>query len=186
MGARVNYYKDLAADLSFPGRVSPEQAAALVAKSAEIQKMKEHTMPAIDKNYTMEQIMAENKEWFPTHCTSLREGRFDLLSQEYREEYVYLCQDGPFYGHENDREKHWVAIIAQPGSTMCWPLVQFHNEVVYFEWHSLDDATHEVIAKGNVTFLRRGHRGAIYLKTEHLSFFRDVYASEALLSHITA
>src|SRR5690349_14255219 len=110
MGARVNYYKDLAADLSFPGRVTPEQAKALVAKSAAIQKMKEHTMPAIDKSYTMEQIMAENKEWFPTHCTSLREGRFDLLSQEYREEYVYLCQDGPFYGHENDREKHWVAI----------------------------------------------------------------------------
>jgi hypothetical protein len=185
MSTRISYYKDLSADLSLPGLVKPEQAKALVRRNAEIQKLKEPAMPAIDAKYTVEQIMAENKEWFPTHCTALREGRFDLLGQEYRQEYVYLCQDGPFYGHENDREKHWVAIIAQPGVVMAWPIVQFHNEVVYFEWHAMDEITHEIVAKGNVTFLRRGHRGAIYLKTEQLTFYRDVYASEALLSHIT-
>jgi hypothetical protein len=64
---------------------------------------------------------------------------------------------------------------------MCWPVVQFAGEVVYFEWHALDDATGEIIAQGNVTFLRRGHRGGISLKTEHLTFFRDVHASEELL-----
>jgi hypothetical protein len=68
---------------------------------------------------------------------------------------------------------------------MCWPIVMFEGEVVYFEWHAQDDVTAEIIAKGNVTFLRRGHRGGIYLKTEQLTFYRDVYASEALLNLLT-
>ena len=185
MSKRVNYWKDLSANFSLPGLVSAETQAALVKRSAEIQPLKEAKQPAIDSSYTIEQIMAENREWFPTHCASLRGRRFDILSQEYREEYVYLCADGPFYGHENDREKHWVAIIAQPGATMTWPIVQFHGEVVYFEWQAFDDVTYEIIAKGNVTFLRRGHRGGIALKTEQLTFYRDVNASEELLSHLT-
>jgi hypothetical protein len=184
MAKRPSYYKDLAADFSLPGLVSEETAEALVKKSAYIQTLKEATLPAIDSNYTLEQIEVENKEWFPTHCMALRKGRFDLLGQEYRPEYMYLCQDGPF-GHENDREKHWVAIIAQPDVTMCWPIVQFHHEVIYFEWHAMDDGTHELIAKGNVTFIRRGHRGGISLKTEQLTFFRDVYAPDPLLKLIT-
>jgi hypothetical protein len=185
MAKRVNYWIGLAADFSRVDSVTKEREAALVQRSAEIQPLKEHKQPAFDDVYTPEQVMAENKEWFPTHCAALRNRRFDLLGQEYREEYVYLCADGPFYGHENDREKHWVAIIAQHGVTMTWPIVQFHNEVVYFEWQAFDDETHEVIAKGNVTFLRRGHRGGISLKTEQLTFYRDVFASEELLSHLT-
>ena len=45
----------------------------------------------------------------------------------------------------------------------------------------MDDATNETIAKGNVTWVRRGHRGACYLKTEQLTFYRDVFAAEDLL-----
>jgi hypothetical protein len=77
-----------------------------------------------------------------------------------------------------------VAIIAQPGATINWPIIQFSGEVVYFEWVSRDDVTHETIAKGNVTFLRRGHRGGIYLKTEQLTFYRNVEASCALLAKV--
>ena len=52
----------------------------------------------------------------------------------------------------------------------------FSGEVVYFEWICTDKNTHEMTAKGNVTWIRRGHRGACYLKTEQLTFFRDVTA----------
>jgi hypothetical protein len=52
---------------------------------------------------------------------------------------------------------------------------------VFFEWICVDDETHEVIAKGNVTWMRRGHKGGCNLKTEQLSFFRDVYAPKQLL-----
>ena len=51
---------------------------------------------------------------------------------------------------------------------MAWPIVMFSGEVVYFEWKCVDDATNETIAKGNVTYLRRGHRGGCHLKTEQL------------------
>jgi len=181
MPGRVNYYRDLRADYSRPGLVAAGLRQQLLEDNARYHRMIEPAMPPLDLPSGKAHIEAENREWFPTHCEALRSMRFDLLVAEYRDEYVYLCQDGPFHGKENDREKHWVAIIAQPGVTMCWPIVMFTGEVVYFEWLCLDDATGEVIAKGNVTFLRRGHRGGIYVKTEQLTFFRDVSASEELL-----
>jgi hypothetical protein len=186
MGKRTSYYQELAADYSRPGLVPGDLRKKLVENNARYGQLREPAMPVITPDYDKHRIEAENREWFPSHCEALRSGRFDLLSQEYRDEYVYLCQDGPFYGKENDREKHWVAIIAQPGVTMCWPIVMFTGEAVYFEWQAVDDITNEIVAKGNVTFLRRGHRGGIYLKTEQLTFYRDVSASEKLLSQITA
>lgn len=130
------------------------------------------------------EIEHENKEWWPTHCEALRQGRGDILTGEYRKELVYFCQDGPFRGRDagTTREQHWWAIIAQPGVTMTWPIVMFDGEVVYFEWKCIDNVTEETIAKGSVTFLRRGHRGGVYLKTEQLTFYRDVFASSDLLS----
>jgi hypothetical protein len=185
---KSSYYKNLSADFSRPGLVSLAQKSALVETMQTIHGLNARTMPAIDNEYTLETIQRENMEWFPTHCNALREERFDLLDNEYRDEFVYLCQDGPYHGKgaASIRERNWVAIIAQPGATMNWPIVQFSGEVVYFEWASRDDVTSETIAKGNVTFLRRGHRGGIYLKTEQLTFFRDVEASAALLAYVKA
>lgn len=187
MKRRVNYYAELSADYSRPGLVSREQEAELLRLAERLAAMKEPTLPDISPSYTLQQLEQENKVWWPTHCAALRQGRGDLLTGEYREDLVYLCQDGPFRGLEQQRkrEQHWWALIAQPGVTMCWPIVQFHGEVVYFEWKCVDDETNETLAKGNVTFLRRGHRGAVYLKTEQLTFYRDVFAPESLLELIT-
>jgi hypothetical protein len=99
---------------------------------------------------------------------------------------VYFCQDGPYYGlgEQHEREQHWWALLAQGGVTMAWPIVMFHGEFVWFEWNCLDNATHETLAKGSVAWVRRGHRGACYFKGEQLTFYRDVYASAALLKAI--
>lgn len=67
---------------------------------------------------------------------------------------------------------------------MCWPIVMFHGEVVYFEWKCVDNNTNETTATGNVTWIRRGHRGACYLKAEKLTFNRNVFASDKLLKAI--
>ncbi|BAT56905.1 ethyl tert-butyl ether degradation EthD (plasmid) [Nostoc sp. NIES-3756] len=184
---RSNYYKDLAADYSRPGLVSPYIAKKLIEDAEKFWAMKEATLPEISPYYTLEQIERENKEWWPTHCEALRQGRGDILTGEYREELVYFCQDGPYQGLEQqkEREKHWWALIAQPGVTMCWPIVMFHGEVTFFEWKCVDDATNETLAKGNVTWMRRGHRGGCYLKTEQLTFYRDVFAPSGLLKLIT-
>jgi hypothetical protein len=117
----------------------------------------------------------------------LRQGRGDLLTEEYHENLVYFCQDGPYYGldEQKEREKHWWALIAQPGVTMTWPVVMFHGEFVWFEWACMDNATHETIAKGSVSWVRRGHRGGCYFKGEQLTFYRDVFASSELLRLIT-
>lgn len=64
--------------------------------------------------------------------------------------------------------------MTQPGVTMG--MVMFSGEVVFFEWYYLDDDTVETTAKGNVTFLRRGHQGAVYLKIAQLTFYRNVGA----------
>ena len=149
--------------------------------------MKEKTLPQIGPDYPLEQIEKENKEWWPTHCEALRQGRGDLLTGEYRDELVYFCQDGPFYGLEEQkaRELHWWALIAQPGVTMCWPIVMFYGEFVWFEWKCVDDETNETIAKGSVAWVRRGHRGGCYFKGEQLTFYRDVFASNDLVKLIT-
>ncbi|MBR8834321.1 MAG: EthD domain-containing protein [Stigonema ocellatum SAG 48.90 = DSM 106950] len=184
---RTNYYKDLAADYSRPGLVTSYVAKKLIEDAEKYVAMKEKTLPQIDSYYTIKQIEFENKEWWPTHCEALRQGRGDILTGEYRDDLVYLCQDGPYYGLEQQklREQHWWALIAQPGVTMCWPIVMFHGEVTYFEWKCVDDETNETIAKGNVTWFRRGHKGACHLKTEQLTFYRDVFAPDGLLKLIT-
>ncbi|MGK7903928.1 MAG: hypothetical protein AB4352_21485 [Hormoscilla sp.] len=187
MRKRVNYYKDLAADYSKQGLVPEDLKQKLIEQAEKIVAMKEATLPAIGPDYTLEQIEKENKEWWPTHCEALRQGRGDILTAEYHENLVYLCQDGQYQGltEQQEREKHWWALISQPGVTMVWPIVMFHGEHTYFEWKSVDDETNETIAKGNVTWVRRGHRGGCYLKTEQLTFYRDVFAPDSLLKLIT-
>jgi hypothetical protein len=184
---RINFYKDLSADYSRPGLISSFVAKKLIEDAEEFVAMKEQTLPQINSSYTIEQIEQENKEWWPTHCEALRQGRGDILTGEYRDDLVYLCQDGPYKGLEQqkEREQHWWALIAQPGVTMCWPIVMFHGEVTYFEWKCVDDETNETIAKGSVTWVRRGHRGGCHLKTEQLTFYRDVFAPSELLKLIT-
>jgi hypothetical protein len=187
MKKRVNYYKDLLADYSKPGLVSDEMKKKLLDDAAKFIALKEATLPQIGAGYTPEQIEKENKEWWPTHCEALRQGRGDLLTGEYREDLVYFCQDGPYYGlnEQKEREKHWWALIAQPNVTMCWPIVMFWSEFVHFEWHCMDDETNEAIAKGTVSWVRRGHRGACYYKSEQLTFYRDVFAEPELMTLIT-
>ena len=179
-----NYYQDLKADYSRPGLVSRDAEDRLIADSARFITLKERSLPLIDSGYSMATIENENKEWWPTHCEALRRGRGDLLTGEYREDLVYFCQDGAFYGLEQqqEREKHWWALIAQPGVTMCWPIVMFWGEFVHFEWKCDDDNSNETLAKGSVAWVRRGHRGGCYFKSEQLTFYRDVYAPTSLLS----
>lgn len=187
MTKRVNYYKDLKANYSRPGLVPDALKKELIESAEKFIALKEATLPEIDSNYTLEQIEKENKEWWPSHCEALRQGRGDLLTAEYYHDLVYFCQDGPYRGLEQqkEREKHWWALIAQPHVTMCWPIVMFYGEHTYFEWKCVDDETNETLAKGNVTWVRRGHRGGCYLKTEQLTFYRDVFAADELLKLIT-
>ena len=187
LNKRINYYKELSADYSRPGLVSSYVAKKLIEDAERFVAMKERTLPELGPYYTLQQIEQENKDWWPTHCEALRQGRGDILTGEYRDDLVYLCQDGPYFGlsQQKEREKHWWALIAQPGVTMCWPIVMFHGEVTYFEWKCVDDATNETLAKGNVTWVRRGHRGGCHLKTEQLTFYRDVFAPNELIRLIT-
>jgi hypothetical protein len=184
--ARRNYYADLAADYSRPERVPRAVADTLLHLSQQFLALKEATLPDIGPDYPLTQIEGENRDWWPTHCEALRQGRGDLLTGEYREDLVYFCQDGPYRGLEQqrEREQHWWALIAQPHVTMTWPIVMFHGEFVWFEWNCLDDSTYEVIAKGSVSWVRRGHRGGCYFKGEQLTFYRDVYAPADLLSRL--
>ena len=184
---RTNFYRDLAADYSTPEPVLKHVADRLIADAERFGRLKEKALPEISSQYTLEQIERENKEWWPSHCEALRQGRGDLLTEEYHENLVYFCQDGPYYGldEQKEREKHWWALIAQPGVTMTWPVVMFHGEFIWFEWACMDDATRETIAKGSVAWVRRGHRGGCYFKGEQLTFYRDVFASPELLRLIT-
>lgn len=184
---RTNYYTNLIADYSKAGLVSEQIKESLVDKSEEYALLQESVLPLLFSEEDKEKIEKENKDWWPTHCESLRQGRGDLLTDEYRRDLVYFCQDGPFYGRTAgvERELNWWAIIAQPGVSMVWPIVMFEGDAVYFEWKCLDDETNGTLAKGNVTFLRRGHKGGVYLKAEQLTFYRDVFASNELLSLIT-
>jgi hypothetical protein len=186
MKTRRNYYEGLAADYSRPEPVPEDVGRKLLAAAASYIALKEPTLPAIGPDYPLERIEAENRAWWPTHCEALRRGRGDLLTGEYREDLVYFCQDGPFYGltEQQEREKHWWALIAQPGVTMAWPIVMFHGEFVWFEWNCVDDTTRETIAKGSVAWVRRGHRGGCYFKGEQLTFYRDVFAPQHLLDCI--
>ena len=188
MRRRVNYYENLSADYSRPEPVPAELADRFLADAQRFIVMKAPALPDIGPDYGLEQVERENKEWWPTHCEALRQGRGDILVGEYRDELVYFCQDGPYYGLEEQktREIHWWALIAQPNVTMCWPIVMFHGEFVWFEWNCLDNATHETLAKGSVAWVRRGHRGGCYFKGEQLTFYRDVFAPDELVKLITA
>jgi hypothetical protein len=181
--ARTNYYCGLKADYSKPVPVEKVLAAELIDDAVRFLKLKDKDLPDIGPDYSLKQIEKENKDWWPSHCEALRQRRGDLLTGEYNKDLVYFCQDGPYRGltEQTQREKHWWALIAQPGVTMAWPIVMFHGEFVWFEWHCMDDATHEVIAKGSVAWLRRGHRGGCYIKGEQLTFYRDVFAPEELV-----
>lgn len=174
--ARVNYYEGMAADYSTPRPIPKNVADDLLAKALDYTKQVEQELPVLNGDYSPERIEQENRDWWPTHCEALRQGRVDILTDEYRDDVVYLTQQGPFYGKGNGTEASWWKLLSQPGVTMVWPIVMFSGEVVYFEWMCLDNESHEMTAKGNVTWLRRGHRGACYLKTEQLTFFRDVTA----------
>ena len=174
------YYQNLNADYSRPDLVSQQQGDLLIEKALEYIALKKDPCPLYDfldesKKKIIEQ---ENKDWWPTHCEALRRRQSAILGLEYRKDLVYFCQDGPFYGQDESTEveDNWWTLLTQPGVTMCWPIVMFDGEIVYFEWYCLDDDTAETTAKGNVTFLRRGHEGAVYLKTEQLTFFRNVRA----------
>jgi hypothetical protein len=186
--SRTSYYHDLSADYSRPQRVDAATAAQLIEQAEQFAARKEATLPAVDETYTWAQIEAENKEWWPTHCEALRQGRGDILTAEYRDDLVYFCQDGPYYGlaQQQEREKHWWALLAQPGVTMTWPIVMFHQEFVHFEWACIDDVTGETVAKGTVCWVRRGHRGGCHFKSEQLTFYRDVFASAPLLARVSA
>ena len=179
---RKNYYVDLEADYSRPGLVSKPLGDKLIEKALHfINLIDQKKLPETSYERDRLRLEKENKEWWPTHCEALRRGRGDILAAEYRDspELVYFCQDGPFYGKKvagSDIESSWWKLLSHAGVTMCWPIVMFHGEVVYFEWKCVDDATNETTAKGSVTFLRRGHAGACYLKTEQLTFYRDVRA----------
>jgi hypothetical protein len=181
MSRRTNYYKELAADYSARDLVSVELRQRMIRDAERYIRLREETLPEIGDDYPLAQIEMENKDWWPTHCEALRQGRDDILKGEYADSLVYFCADGPFYGQEagTEREANWWAILSQPGVTMVWPIVMFHGEAVYFEWNCLDDETNETIARGNVTWQRRGHRGGCHLKCEQLTFYRDVYAPPA-------
>lgn len=186
MQQRINYYKELVADYSRPGLIADELQQKLIDLGEKFVAMKEPRLPELTPAYTLEKIEQENKEWWPSHCEALRQGRGDILTGEYRDNLIYLCQDGPYQGldEQKKREQHWWSLIAQPGVTMCWPIVMFSGEHTFFEWKCVDDETNETIAKGNVTWVRRGHRGGCYLKTEQLTFYRDVFAPDELLKLI--
>jgi hypothetical protein len=66
-----------------------------------------------------------------------------------------------------------------------WPIVQFWGEFVHFEWKCEDDETNETLDKGMVCWVRRGHRGGCYFKSEQLTFYRDVFAAPELVKLIT-
>lgn len=186
MKKRINYYQELSADYSKPGLVSKELGDKLLQDALEYISLREDTLPEITPEYSLAQIEKENRDWWGTHCEAVRQGRGDILAGEYAHNLVYLCADGPFYGRTSgtDREINWWALLAQRGITMNWPIVMFHGEVVYFEWNCVDNETNETTAKGNVTWIRRGHRGACYLKCEQLTFYRDVFASDELLEMV--
>lgn len=183
MRAKTNYYKALSANYSKPGLIEDKLKFSLIQAAEKFIAIKEDFLQETGE-YTGEKIEQENKDWQLTHCEALRQGRGDILTAEYHTELVYLCQDSLYCGLEKQklREKHWWALIAQPDVTMCQPVVIFHGEITYFEWKCVDN---ETLAKGNVTWIRRRHRGACYLKTEQLTFYLNVFAPEPLLKLIT-
>lgn len=184
MARRTNYYQGLAADFSRAGVPGDAVMRRLAGDYERCMGLRQESLPPVTAEYGLDQIERENREWWAARCAVIRLRRFELMARENAAGFAYLCQDGPFIGGDPRGDRvaaHWGAILCQKGCTLVWPVVMFHGEVVFFEWAALDDETGEITAAGNVTFMRRGHRGGCYVKTEHLSFFRDVSASEELL-----
>src|SRR5436309_13776848 len=117
MKKRRNYYEGLAVDYSRPEPVPAAVSQTLLQAAEAYIARKEPTLPVVGPGYTLEQIEAENREWWPTHCEAVRQGRGDLLTGEYRDDLVYFCQDGPYYGltQQQEREQHLWPLIRQPG-----------------------------------------------------------------------
>lgn len=185
MAKRTNYYRGQVADFSRTAPLDEAVARRLVGDYERHMVLRQDALPPITGDYGLDRIEAENREWWPARCAVIRLRRFDLMARENAAGFAYLCQDGPFLGNDSRGERvtaNWGAILCQKGCTLIWPVVMFHGEVVFFEWAVLDDETGEITASGNVTFLRRGHAGGCYVKTEHLTFFRDVSAAAELLS----
>jgi hypothetical protein len=178
-----NYYNDLSANYSKPGLVPEGRAVELIKDAEKYLSRQEETLPEIVADYSIDQIQQENKDWWPTHCEALRQGRGDILKAEYSNNLVFFSTEGLFYGRvaATDREINSWAILAQPGVTMAWPIILFNKEALYTEWNCFDDITKEIIAKGSETILRRGHRGGCYLKSKQQSFYRNISASDAFL-----
>ena len=121
MRKRVNFYKDLAADYSKPDPMAPALAKKLLEDAAEFIAKKEASLPAIGADYTLQQIEAENKAWWPTHCEALRQGRGDLLIGEYRDDLVYHCQDGPYYGSTSRSRASSTGGRSSLSPAFAWP-----------------------------------------------------------------
>ncbi|MBD2344337.1 hypothetical protein [Anabaena subtropica] len=183
MTKQTNYYNDLLVDYSKPELVSNELAVKLLRDAETYISLRNDTLPEITIEYSLEQVEQENKHWWPSHCEALRQGRGDILASEYTDDVVYFCAKKPFYGRTTviNEEVNWWAIIAQPNVTIAWPIVMFNNEVVYSEWSCFEGEANEIIAEGNETLLRRGHKGGCYLKSQQINLFRNIYVSDELL-----
>lgn len=174
---RRSYYQELKGDYSTPRAVSDALSNELIADYERYMSLRVDRLPDAPRASDLPQIEAENRQWWPARCEVIRRGRFDLMARENSDCFVYLCQDGPFIGDDPRGQKvtaRWGALLCRPEVTLIWPLVQFAGEAIYFEWSTVDNVTYETTAAGNVTFMRRGHAGGCYLKTEHLAFSRDV------------
>jgi hypothetical protein len=175
MTSVTNYYSKLAADYSKLETVSPELSKKLINDFEKYISLREKAFPEISPEYSLEQIESENKEWWTARCEAIQKNKCELLAYENAEHFVYLCKGGPFTGQAaGEVGAKWWSILSQPGKTLLWPIVMFHGEVVYFSWKCLDLETNETGAQGNVTYLRRGHRGGCYVKTEDLTFYSDI------------
>lgn len=168
---KTDYYKGMTKGFTLP-EAKDTKSKKLIALAKKLIKMRSKELP---RTFDPKKIEKENQEWWPTHCEALRQGKGDILAQEYRDELVYLCADGPMYGREEGTkvEGYWWERLSKGGVQMYWPLVQFSGEVVYFEWMCIQP-NGETAAQGNVTFLRRGHAGGIYLKTEKFLWHKNV------------
>ena len=62
---RINHYKNLGADYSRPGRVTPEQSKGLIADAERFIALREKQVPPITADYPLDRIERENKEWWP-------------------------------------------------------------------------------------------------------------------------
>jgi hypothetical protein len=185
MAKRTNYYRGLAADFSRPAPLDEAVVRRLVGDYERHMALRQDTLPPITADHGPDRIEAANREWWPARCAMVRLRRFDLMARENAAGFAYLCQDGPFHGADPRGER----VAANWGGD---PLPEGVHPGL---------ARRPVSRRGGVLRVggpgrrhRRDHglgqcdlppprpRGGCYVKTEHLSFFRDVSAAEELLS----